>query len=234
MNLVVRHVRKQVPPYELPGALRFNDALEQGEFLPFEPVTTTHDDIAFLQYTGGTTGVAKGAMLTHRNMVANVLQAGAWLGTEARLGEDTIITPLPLYHIFALTGNLLVFIRFGAHNVLIANPRDFAGVRQGAAFLALQLHQRREHAVQRAAEHAGIRRARLQSAAHHSRRRHGRAALGCRALAASHGQRADAGLGPDRDVAGSVHQPVRAHGIQRLDRPADPLDRNHDPQRRRP
>ncbi|MGH8241381.1 MAG: AMP-binding protein, partial [Steroidobacteraceae bacterium] len=77
------------------------------------------------QYTGGTTGVAKGAMLTHRNMVANVLQAGAWLGTESRLGEDTIITPLPLYHIFALTGNLMVFVKFGAHNVLIANPRDF-------------------------------------------------------------------------------------------------------------
>ena len=125
VNLVVRHVRKQVPAYELPGALRFNDALEQGQFLPFEPVTSTHDDIAFLQYTGGTTGVAKGAMLTHRNMVANVLQAGAWLGAEARIGQDTIITPLPLYHIFALTGNLIVFIRFGAHNVLIANPRDF-------------------------------------------------------------------------------------------------------------
>ncbi len=126
VNLVVRHVRKQVPPWELPGALRFNDALEQGKFLPFEPVATDHDDIAFLQYTGGTTGVAKGAMLTHRNMISNVLQAGAWLGTAAQLGRDTIITPLPLYHIFALTANWLVFIRFGAHNVLIANPRDFA------------------------------------------------------------------------------------------------------------
>ena len=80
VNLVVRHVRKQVPHWELPGALRFNDVLEQGAFLPFEPVATNHEDIAFLQYTGGTTGVAKGAMLTHRNMVANVLQAGAWLG----------------------------------------------------------------------------------------------------------------------------------------------------------
>jgi long-chain acyl-CoA synthetase len=126
VNLVVRHVRKQVPRYELPDALRFNDVLEQGKFLPFEPVTTTHDDIAFLQYTGGTTGVAKGAMLTHRNMVANVLQAGAWLGTESQLGRDTVITPLPLYHIFALTGNLMVFIKLGARNVLIANPRDFA------------------------------------------------------------------------------------------------------------
>ena len=127
VNLVVRHVRKQVPPWELPGALRFNDVLEQGKFLPFEPVATDHDDIAFLQYTGGTTGVAKGAMLTHRNMISNVLQAGSWLGTAAQLGKDTIITPLPLYHIFALTANWLVFIRFGAHNVLIANPRDFPG-----------------------------------------------------------------------------------------------------------
>jgi long-chain acyl-CoA synthetase len=125
VNTVVRYVRKQVPHWELPGALRFNDVLEQGAFLPFEPVTTTHDDIAFLQYTGGTTGVAKGAMLTHRNMIANVLQAGAWLGVGAQLGRDTIITPLPLYHIFALTGNWLVFVKFGAHNVLIANPRDF-------------------------------------------------------------------------------------------------------------
>ncbi len=125
VNLVVRRVRRQVPSYDLPGSLRFNDVLQQGEFLQFEPVTTNHDDIAFLQYTGGTTGIAKGAMLTHRNMIANVLQAGAWLGTAAQIGRDTIITPLPLYHIFALTANWLVFLRFGAHNVLIANPRDF-------------------------------------------------------------------------------------------------------------
>jgi long-chain acyl-CoA synthetase len=126
VNLVIRHVRKQVPHWELPQALRFNAALEQGAFLPFEPVATAHDDIAFLQYTGGTTGVAKGAMLTHRNLVSNVLQAAAWIGTAARPGKDTIITALPLYHIFALTANWLVFFKFGAHNVLIANPRDFA------------------------------------------------------------------------------------------------------------
>jgi long-chain acyl-CoA synthetase len=125
VNLVVRHVRKQVPRWNLPGAVRFNMALDDSAFLPFTPVTLDHDDIAFLQYTGGTTGVAKGAMLTHRNMVANVLQASAWIGTAARLGKDTIITPLPLYHIFALTANWLVFIKFGAHNVLIVNPRDF-------------------------------------------------------------------------------------------------------------
>jgi len=124
-NLVVRHVRKQVPKYDLPGAIRFNKALQLGRYGTFTPVSTNHEDIAFLQYTGGTTGVAKGAMLTHRNMVANVLQAESWIGTEARVGKDTIITALPLYHIFALTANWIVFVKLGAQNVLIVNPRDF-------------------------------------------------------------------------------------------------------------
>ena len=124
-NLVVRHVRKQVPDYDLPNAVRFNDVLEQGRFQQFAPVALGHDDIAFLQYTGGTTGVAKGAMLTHRNMVANLLQSASWIGTQARLGRDVIITALPLYHIFALTANWVVFLKFGAHNILIVNPRDF-------------------------------------------------------------------------------------------------------------
>lgn len=125
VNLVVRHVRKQVPAWELPAYVRFNDALREGAYRRFTPVAVGHDDIAFLQYTGGTTGVAKGAMLTHRNMVANVLQSASWIGTAARFGEDVIITALPLYHIFALTANWMVFIKFGAHNILIANPRDF-------------------------------------------------------------------------------------------------------------
>jgi long-chain acyl-CoA synthetase len=124
-NLVVRHVRKQVPAFDLPGAVRFNRALQLGRYGTFTPVPTDHEDIAFLQYTGGTTGVAKGAMLTHRNMVANVLQSESWIGTEARVGQDTIITPLPLYHIFALTANWIVFVKLGAQNVLIVNPRDF-------------------------------------------------------------------------------------------------------------
>jgi long-chain acyl-CoA synthetase len=125
-NLLVRYVRRQVPRWELPGTIRFNAALAQGAFLPFDAVDLGHADIAFLQYTGGTTGVAKGAMLTQRNMIANVLQAASWLGTASSTsGGDTIITALPLYHIFALTANWMVFIKFGAHNVLIANPRDF-------------------------------------------------------------------------------------------------------------
>ncbi len=125
VNFVVRHVRKQVPAWELPSYVRFNDALREGNYRRFMPVAVTQDDVAFLQYTGGTTGVAKGAMLTHRNMIANVLQSASWIGTAARYGEDIVITALPLYHIFALTGNWLVFLRFGAQNILIANPRDF-------------------------------------------------------------------------------------------------------------
>jgi len=125
VNVVVRHVRKQVKPWTLPQSTSFKDAVREGHYLDLTPVALTHDDIAFLQYTGGTTGVAKGAMLTHRNMVANVLQSAAWIGTNARPGRDTIITALPLYHIFALTANWSVFIKFGARNILIVNPRDF-------------------------------------------------------------------------------------------------------------
>lgn len=125
VNLVVKRVRRQVRPWELPGSIAFNRALDQGHFLELTPVELDHDDIAFLQYTGGTTGVAKGAMLTHRNMVANMLQSAAWIGSESRVGKDVVITALPLYHIFALTANWLVFLKLGAHNILIANPRDF-------------------------------------------------------------------------------------------------------------
>lgn len=126
VNAVVRHVRRQVKPWRLPQAIPFKHALIQGRFATFQPVPLDHEDLAFLQYTGGTTGLAKGAMLTHRNMVANVLQSASWIGTNIRPGRDTIITALPLYHIFALTANWSVFIKFGAHNILIANPRDFS------------------------------------------------------------------------------------------------------------
>lgn len=127
VNFVLRHVQKKVPKYSLPGALRFNEVLRAGRGLDLRSVEVTHEDIAFLQYTGGTTGVSKGAVLTHRNMVSNVLQSGAWLGTAAPpAGTDIVITALPLYHIFSLTANCLVFMQLGARNVLITNPRDFA------------------------------------------------------------------------------------------------------------
>src|SRR5205085_11881749 len=104
-----------------------SDALMAGAAHKLPRVDVGFDDIAILQYTGGTTGVAKGAMLTHRNLVANMQQSSAWLGTNIREGEELIITALPLYHIFALTANCLVFMKFGGKNVLITNPRDMPG-----------------------------------------------------------------------------------------------------------
>ncbi|MEE4173993.1 MAG: AMP-binding protein [Xanthomonadales bacterium] len=126
INFMLKYVRKAIPAYNLPTAERFTDAVDAGEKHPLTPVTLGFDDIAFLQYTGGTTGVAKGAMLTHRNMVANMLQAKAWLG-NLQVGNEVIITALPLYHIFALTANCLVFMALGGCNVLITNPRDMPG-----------------------------------------------------------------------------------------------------------
>ncbi len=127
VNFVLKHVKKMVPDYALPGAVRFTDTLAAGRAHPLAGIAIAPEDLAFLQYTGGTTGVSKGAMLTHRNLVANMQQAAAWIGTNARPGEELIITALPLYHIFALTANCLVFMKFGAHNHLITNPRDMRG-----------------------------------------------------------------------------------------------------------
>ncbi len=128
VNFVAKYVKKIVPDYDLPGAIRFNDALAAGARAPLPEVDVGFDDIAFLQYTGGTTGVAKGAMLTHKNMVANMLQATAWISAgKLDPGGELIVTALPLYHIFALTANCLVFMEFGGKNVLITNPRDMPG-----------------------------------------------------------------------------------------------------------
>ena len=127
VNLVVRQVKKLVPPWNLPGHVSFSAALSRGAAFPLEPVSVGHDDIAFLQYTGGTTGVAKGAVLTHRNIIANLQQAHAWIRPFLHEGEEIIITALPLYHIFSLTANCLTFFKLGATNVLITNPRDIPG-----------------------------------------------------------------------------------------------------------
>ena len=124
MNFVLKYVKKMVPDYDIPGAVRFRDTLTLGQMHKLPEVEIAPADIAFLQYTGGTTGVAKGAMLTHRNLVANMQQAAAWVGTNAVLGQEIIITALPLYHIFALTANGLVFMKFGGLNHMITNPRD--------------------------------------------------------------------------------------------------------------
>ena len=127
VDFVVKYVKKMVPDFDIPGTIDFRTALAAGRAHAMPSVSLRSDDIAFLQYTGGTTGVAKGAMLTHRNLVANMQQASAWIGTNAKPGQEIIITALPLYHIFALTANCLVFMKFGGLNHMITNPRDMPG-----------------------------------------------------------------------------------------------------------
>jgi long-chain acyl-CoA synthetase len=127
VDFVLRHVRKMVPAWSIPDAVRLSDALAEGGRGTLERVALGHDDVAFLQYTGGTTGVAKGATLLHRNIVANLLQSKAWVGPFLGEEQQVVITPLPLYHIFSLTANCLVFMTLGAENVLIPNPRDIPG-----------------------------------------------------------------------------------------------------------
>ena len=127
VNFVVRKVKKMVPAYSLPGAVSFNDALSRGRTRGMTPHTIRNTDTAFLQYTGGTTGVSKGAILTHRNLIANMLQVGAWISSTFKRGEEVAMTALPLYHIFSLTATM-VFTSFGATMVLITNPRDIEGL----------------------------------------------------------------------------------------------------------
>ena len=125
VNFVVRSVKKMVPRWALPGSIRFNRMLAEGARTPLRPVEVGQEDVAFLQYTGGTTGVSKGATLVHRNILANLEQAAAWIEPFMRKGEvQVIITALPLYHIFSLTANCLLMTKLGGCNILITNPRD--------------------------------------------------------------------------------------------------------------
>jgi len=122
-NLVVKYVKKMVPAWSIPGAIEFNAVLRAGHGLALDDVPLGHDDVAFLQYTGGTTGVAKGTVLTHGNMVANLQQLAAWIAHGLQDGSEVFICPLPLYHVYALSSSL-VFLKIGAHVILITNPRD--------------------------------------------------------------------------------------------------------------
>lgn len=125
INQVVKYIKKMVPAYHLPQAIAFKNIFKyKGDF---NPSILTQDDIAFLQYTGGTTGIAKGAVLTHGNMTSNVMQAYTWIKPIHKEGEDVVVTALPLYHIFSLTANCLTFLKTGAKNILITNPRDLKG-----------------------------------------------------------------------------------------------------------
>jgi long-chain acyl-CoA synthetase len=127
VNFIVRHVKKMVPSYVIPAAVTWRDAMARGAARTFQRVDLGPRDIAFLQYTGGTTGIAKGAMLTHYNMVGNLLQVAAFWQNLIEPGREVVITPLPLYHVFCMTCNCLVFMQHGGLNVLITNPRDIAG-----------------------------------------------------------------------------------------------------------
>ncbi|MDF7676233.1 AMP-binding protein [Neisseriaceae bacterium ESL0693] len=128
INFMLRRVKKAVPAYHLPHAITFKQALKRGKRQPFVPVPLSQDDLALLQYTGGTTGVPKGAKLTHGNIVANMAQAGEWIKSELVEGQEVVVSPLPLYHIFSLTVNIMIFTKVGAKNILITNPRDIAGL----------------------------------------------------------------------------------------------------------
>jgi long-chain acyl-CoA synthetase len=132
VNYVVRHRKKMVPPFNLPGAVRFNDAITQGRGKPYTAPSIGPDDIAVLQYTGGTTGVSKGAVLLHRNLMANILQAEAWYQPALKKippGEQVVtVCALPLYHIFGFNSNMMLGLRMGGCNILIPNPRDIAGM----------------------------------------------------------------------------------------------------------
>jgi long-chain acyl-CoA synthetase len=127
VNALVKYVKRLVPGWRIPGAIRFKTALRLGAASPLARVAVGPDDIALLQYTGGTTGVPKGAMLSHGNLVANLQQAHAWLRPVLEEGREIVVTALPLYHIFALTANCMTFLKIGATNVLITNPRDIPG-----------------------------------------------------------------------------------------------------------
>ncbi|HEX4927578.1 MAG TPA: long-chain-fatty-acid--CoA ligase [Burkholderiales bacterium] len=127
VNFVVRKVKKLVPAYQLPAAQRFNDALAEGAGKTLQPFAVEPEDIAFLQYTGGTTGLSKGAMLLHRNILANIAQVEGWLALSLGGETPTIITALPLYHIYSLTINCLLMLRMGGYSILITNPRDIPG-----------------------------------------------------------------------------------------------------------
>ncbi|EQC51287.1 long-chain-fatty-acid--CoA ligase [Bacteriovorax sp. DB6_IX] len=127
VNFVIKHVKKMVPKWNLKNSIPFLKAVDEGDESKYSRVEITNDETAFLQYTGGTTGVSKGAELTHRNIVANLTQAKAWISNKTEEGKEIIITPLPLYHIFSLTANCFTFSTIGALNVLITNPRDIPG-----------------------------------------------------------------------------------------------------------
>ncbi len=231
-NLVVKHVKKMVPEWHLAKAIAFTEALAAGRAQELEDVSIGLDDLAFLQYTGGTTGVAKGAMLTQANMVANLQQVAAWIAPRParRQGSRS--------HSAAAVPRLCTDLEPGVHEDRRPHradhqPARLAGLRRDAEEGAGHRDDRCQHAVQRAAQRAGLRRTEPARAEARVRRRHGGAARGGGALEAGHRRAAGRGLRPDRDGAGRDLQSAEHQGLDRQHRRADSFDRGGDPRRRR-
>ena len=233
VDLVVKRVKRMVPAWSIPGAQRLGQALRAGRALPFTEVELNQDDLACLQYTGGTTGVVKAAMLSHGNLMANVSQAHAWVTPLVRDGEELIVTALPLYHIFALTANCLTFMKIGASNLLIVNPRDIPGLIKEMSKAPVSAFTGVNTLFNALLNNPDF--AKLDFApAPDAGRRHGGAAFGGRALARRHRPLAGPGLRPDRDLARRDHQSAGREGIHRLHRPAGAVHRHLHPRRRGP
>ena len=238
VNAVIRHVKKMVPAYAIPAATMFNDALAAGRKSGFTPAAIGPDDIAFLQYTGGTTGVAKGAMLTHRNLVANMLQVEAWNQPMVDLPPKTdqliIVTALPLYHIFALTACFLFGMRTGGMCLLIPNPRDIAGVIKELRHYKVNLFPAVNTLYNALLHQSGLRQDRLEHAQSRDRRRHGGAEIGRRCLGQGHRQADHRRLRTFGNLAGAHVQSRRHRRMDRHHRIAVAFDGNFDPRRRWP
>ena len=206
VNLVVRRVKKLVPPWRIPGAINLDHTLSAGRKHGFKTPEITLDDIAFLQYTGGTTGVAKGAMLSHRNIVSNVTQATAWITPPVQEHQELIVTALPLYHIFALTANCLTFLRIGATNLLIANPRDIPGFIKELNKYPFTVITGVNTLFNALLNNPQFKNVKLRQLDHHAGRWHGCAEAGRGSMASRHRQATDPSLWSDRNLSRRDHQ----------------------------
>ena len=226
VNFIVKRAKRMVPAWRIEGSLKLRTALARGARSPFKAVDVAPDDIAFLQYTGGTTGVAKGAMLTHRNMVANVEQTGVWISGSFVEGAEIVIAPLPLYHIFCLTSTLS-FMTWGSLVVLITNPRELRAFVKELGKWKWTVDDRRQYAVQRLAEYARLRPTRLLRSESGGRRRCGDTEAGGRSVEAGDGSLHHRSIWPDRNRTGRLRQSAGC-ALERHDRPAVSFHRRFD------
>ncbi|MGY4466645.1 acyl-CoA synthetase (AMP-forming)/AMP-acid ligase II [Bradyrhizobium sp. LB9.1b] len=237
VNLVVRRVKKMVPAWSLPGAVSFNDALSAGRGATFNKPKLSPGDVAFLQYTGGTTGVSKGATLLHRNIVANVLQNDAWLQpaivAPPHVDQLMIVCALPLYHIFALTACYLLAVRAGGCNLLIPNPRDIAGFVKELAKYQVNSFPAVNTLYNGLMHPSRFQEARLLQAEDFQRRRHGGAAPRGRAVEGGDRLLHRRRLRPVGDIADADLQSRDHDRVLGIDRHSRALDLDFDPRRRR-